>query len=118
MEDLRRAIGKRARQARTALEMTQADVAEAVGISPEVYGRLERGLMMPSVPTLTRLARALRVSPDELLGWEGVRKKKNPPEVDRLMAIVESADRPALRRLLLIVRAAMGDTKPPGRPRR
>ncbi|WP_233610342.1 helix-turn-helix transcriptional regulator, partial [Corallococcus sp. AB049A] len=48
-------VGAAARAARLKAGLTQADVADRVGIASEVYGRLERGKMMPSVPTLFRL---------------------------------------------------------------
>jgi transcriptional regulator with XRE-family HTH domain len=64
------AIGGVARAARLAASMTQADVAERVGMAPEVYGRIERGVMLPSVPTLRKLCLVLRVSADTLLGLE------------------------------------------------
>src|SRR4051794_9952480 len=44
----RRAIGQAARAARNALRLTQEQVADALGMAAEVYGRIERGLMMPS----------------------------------------------------------------------
>jgi DNA-binding XRE family transcriptional regulator len=47
-------LGKAARTARMRVKLSQADVAERVGISTEVYGRLERGGMLPSVPTLLK----------------------------------------------------------------
>jgi hypothetical protein len=88
-----------------------------VGISPEVYGRLERGLMMPSVPTLVEVASVLRASPNELLGWESLRQQENPPEAARLGAIISRADRPTLRRILAMVEAAIGLAKPEMRAR-
>jgi transcriptional regulator with XRE-family HTH domain len=64
---LQKRIGEAARTAREALGLTQAQVANAAGMSPPVYGRIERGGMMPSVPTLRRIAAALGVSPAVLL---------------------------------------------------
>jgi transcriptional regulator with XRE-family HTH domain len=61
-------LGKTARAARAQAELTQADVAERVGIATEVYGRLERGAMLPSVPTLRRLCSTLRADANALLG--------------------------------------------------
>ena len=66
--ELARALGEAARSARTRLGLTQADVAERVGIATEVYGRIERGGMLPSVETLRKLCAVLRVPADELLG--------------------------------------------------
>jgi transcriptional regulator with XRE-family HTH domain len=69
MEDdlLQKRLGEAARTARDALGLTQAQVADAARMSPAVYGRIERGGMMPSVPALRRLAVALGVSPAVLL---------------------------------------------------
>ncbi len=69
MEDdlLQKTIGEAARTARESLGLTQAQVAKKAGMSPAVYGRIERGGMMPSVPALRRLAVALGVSPAVLL---------------------------------------------------
>ena len=67
-KELAKAIGRRARAARTALGLTQAEVAERVPLAAEVYGRLERGGMLPSVPTLMRLASVLSVEPSALVG--------------------------------------------------
>lgn len=61
-------IGAAARAARQRLELTQADVAERIDVATEVYGRLERGGMLPSVQTLLRLCNELNISADELLG--------------------------------------------------
>lgn len=61
-------IGSEALKARKALGLTQRDVAERIGIATEVYGRLERGHMLPSVRTLRSLCRTLNVSSDVLMG--------------------------------------------------
>lgn len=68
-EELARTIGEAARAARGRLGLTQVQVAEAVGIAAMVYSRLERGLMLPSVPTLLKLCRVLETTPDALLGF-------------------------------------------------
>jgi transcriptional regulator with XRE-family HTH domain len=69
MEDdlLQKRLGEAARTAREALGLTQAQVAKKAEMSPAVYGRIERGGMMPSVPALRRLAVALGISPALLL---------------------------------------------------
>jgi transcriptional regulator with XRE-family HTH domain len=64
---LQKRIGEVARAAREGLGLTQAQVAQKMGMNPGVYGRLERGGMMPSVGALRRLATALGVPPDALL---------------------------------------------------
>jgi transcriptional regulator with XRE-family HTH domain len=64
---LQKTIGEVARAAREGLGLTQAQVARKVGLSPPVYGRVERGGMMPSVPVLRAIAVALDVPTDALL---------------------------------------------------
>ncbi|MGZ3458809.1 MAG: helix-turn-helix domain-containing protein [Archangium sp.] len=61
-------LGRRLRRARMRLELTQEQVARAVGFVPTVYGRIERGDMVPSTPKLRALCELLGVSADVLLG--------------------------------------------------
>ncbi|MBJ6760198.1 helix-turn-helix transcriptional regulator [Myxococcaceae bacterium JPH2] len=106
-------IGNAVRAARQRLELTQADVAERVGIATEVYGRLERGHMLPSVRTLRKLCLVLNASSDVLLGLsatttvegsapqlaEDPPEYRERPEVRRLMRTVRKLDSPRLRLL-------------------
>lgn len=66
-ERLQRSLGETARAARERLGLTQAQVAQRTGLAPNVYGRIERGGMMPAVPTLRKLALTLVISADALL---------------------------------------------------
>ena len=70
-EELARQIGSAAREARTHLGLTQAEVAEKLGIAHMLYSRLERGKMLPSVPTLLRMCAVLHIAADKLLGTSG-----------------------------------------------
>jgi len=63
-------LGKSLREARERAVLTQEEVADRVGLATEVLGRLERGSMLPSVPTLRELCRVLRVDPNTLLGLD------------------------------------------------
>lgn len=69
-EALQRVIGEAARIARHALGLSPEQVAQAAEITADYYARLERGVSMPSLQTLLRLARALNVSVSRLLGLE------------------------------------------------
>jgi transcriptional regulator with XRE-family HTH domain len=48
-------LGEMLKEARLKAELTQVDVADRVGVATEVYGRMERGDLTPSVPSLRRL---------------------------------------------------------------
>lgn len=80
-------LGRSARDRRKALALSQEEVAEKVEIAPQFLGRIERGLAMPSVPTLVRLASALGLATDALLGHAPVpaaNEPMDPPDVRRL----------------------------------
>jgi transcriptional regulator with XRE-family HTH domain len=93
-------IGASARVARGRMELTQADVAERIDVATEVYGRLERGGMLPSVQTLLKLCHELHVSADELLGLAA----QGAPPSRTSEAPPPTPERPEVRRLLRSVR--------------
>ena len=93
-------IGASARVARGRMELTQADVAERIDVATEVYGRLERGGMLPSVQTLLKLCHELHVSADELLGLAA----QGAPPSRASAAPPPTPERPEVRRLLRSVR--------------
>ena len=64
------ALGNRVRSLRRSAGLTQAELAEQVGISASFLGHIERGTRVLSVDTLTALCDALYVTADELLGME------------------------------------------------
>jgi transcriptional regulator with XRE-family HTH domain len=92
-------IGAAARAARARLELTQADVAERIDVATEVYGRLERGGMLPSVQTLLKLCNELNISADELLGLAAPSSSSRSHE-----APSSPPERAEVRRLLRTVR--------------
>jgi transcriptional regulator with XRE-family HTH domain len=96
---LARIIGEAARTARQRAQLTQADVAELVDLVTEVYGRIERGGMVPSTPTLVRICQALRISADELLGLAGPNGQLRPSgsSIDN--------ERPELRPVIRVMRS-------------
>lgn len=96
---LARQIGAVAREARTRAGITQEEAAERVGIATEVYGRMERGNMLPSLSTLVKLCRALGIDANPLLGFSS----SQPPAW--LTSETPSAAEPSsLRRLLRTAR--------------
>ena len=98
-------LGRAVRAARMRAGLTQGEIAEGIGTATEVYGRLERGKMLPSVPTLFRLCVALQSGPHELLGFSPV---ASPPEAARLEVPPELAHMPEMRRLLRLLGRLQG----------
>lgn len=92
-------MGAVAREARQRAGLTQRDVAERIGIVTEVYGRLERGELLPRLPTFLRVCRALGLDANALLGFSS----SQPPAW--LVPPTAAEEEPAsVRRLLRAVR--------------
>ena len=66
MSTLRNDFGKRLRKIRRNQDLTQAQLAETIGVTMEFVSLLERGQTSPSFDTLEKLAKALGVSVSEL----------------------------------------------------
>jgi transcriptional regulator with XRE-family HTH domain len=93
-------IGKAAREARLKLKLTQADVAERVNLVTEVYGKIERGVMLPSAPTLIKLRTALGITADFLMGLTNDAQ----PEGSQAPPVPDEEMSPDARRLLRLMR--------------
>lgn len=64
---LRQVVGTRIRSLRKAADLTQDQLADLMDTDAPLIGRYERGVTMPSVEQLIKLATVLKVSPAELL---------------------------------------------------
>lgn len=68
MEDLRAAFGRRVRDLRKELGLSQEALAERAQLHWTYVSAVERGLRTPGLDVIGRLATALRVTPAELFG--------------------------------------------------
>ncbi|MCE9668483.1 helix-turn-helix domain-containing protein [Myxococcus stipitatus] len=117
-------LGQSARAARRSLGLTQADVAQKLGVAREVYARLERGHMLPSIHTLRGLCTVLRVPPHDLLALDATietppgrkrpppRVRPEPPALEHLRRTLRGLSASDLR--LLNALASTLPTTPPG----
>ena len=62
-----RTVGNRLLAIRKRRGLTQAEAAEAAGLSDRNYADIERGTVNMRIETLVRICRALDITPDELL---------------------------------------------------
>ena len=60
-------VGERLRDIRTALGLSQEEVAHLADIHPTNYGKIERGRANPSLTTVIRIATALDTDAGELI---------------------------------------------------
>ncbi len=65
--ELNKRIGRRIAEKRKARGLTQAYLAEAMGISNDAISRMERGGIMPSIPRLIQLSELLECETAEFL---------------------------------------------------
>ena len=120
-EQLKRLLGEVARSARARLGLTQVQVAQRVGLAPNVYGRIERGGMMPAAPTLRKLALVLELSTDALLSLreEDVAASVRHPlpqvalsgDVRQLVTLIQGWRPSKVKQLLRVLRMLEAPTK-------
>jgi transcriptional regulator with XRE-family HTH domain len=63
----KKTLGRNIRQARYRLGLTQEQMAERIDMAPEVYGRMERGHLVPRLERFVAICRVLGESPDHLI---------------------------------------------------
>ena len=92
-------IGSNVRAARKKADMTQEELSESIGVTPQYLSDLERGLVGTSVSTLMRICDRLNVSADFILfGEDSIGGSGNSTLIEKIQrlpahkaAIVESS---------------------------
>ncbi|MEM9188476.1 MAG: helix-turn-helix transcriptional regulator [Myxococcota bacterium] len=84
MTRLQRHLSRALKRLRRSQDLSQAALAEQAGVSTELVSRIERAKCFPSVPTLVAFAKALRTTPNELLGFG------DPDLSEHAQAVVQS----------------------------
>lgn len=85
-------LGAAIAEARRATGLSQADVADQTGVAVETISRIERGKIIPGIDSLKRIAVALGVSIDELVGLKPPKAPKLRPAERRLLDAVADLD--------------------------
>lgn len=60
-------IANNLKQIRFKKSLTQTEVADKAGLHPNSYAKIERGESMPSLETLEKIAKALKVKSSDIL---------------------------------------------------
>lgn len=85
-------FGKKIKDARTDLNLTQFELAEKIGVSQNFLGDIERGIKLPSLSKLILLSNTLKVSLDFLFADSLDNILYEPEEIyytDKQMAIIK-----------------------------
>ena len=81
-------FGERLKHFRKLKKMTQTDVADAIGVKKSTIAGYESGNRAPDVAKIKKIAAALGVSADELIGTE-IKKEPTVKMDDKLKKIIE-----------------------------
>ena len=93
-------IGKFLRKSRRRWGLTQGDVAEHLGVSPQAVSKWERGENLPDMAFLPDISKLLEVGVDEILnagrgeedGGEGLQKLVDTPLFEKILAKIKLAN--------------------------
>jgi len=69
VESIKKSLGQSLRKARRAKDMTQQEVADAIGCEVNYYAKIERGKAIPSIQLLEKITKLLDVCATDLLGF-------------------------------------------------
>ena len=83
----KKTFGNLVTQLRKAKGMTQADLAEQMGITDKAVSKWERDLSYPDIASIPHLAEILGVTVDELLTVQNV-KKENNKSIDAIISLI------------------------------
>lgn len=92
-------LGERLRELRTEKELSQAQVAKRMGVSPAIISSYENSVKQPSLENLVKIAYLYNVSTDYLLGISDRKavKPKNLVSLDGL----DSSKRAIVKQLIV-----------------
>ena len=99
--DLRR-IGNQLLAIRKRSGLTQADVAEAAGLSDRTYADIERGTVNMRIETILRICNALYITPDEILTQSDAQMTTQQEEILARLIACNPKDKETALRLLSV----------------
>lgn len=95
-------IGNKLLSIRKRMGLTQAEVAEAAGLSDRTYADIERGTVNMRIETILRICGALHITPDEILTEENGSIATRQNELIARLNACNSKDRETALRLLSV----------------
>lgn len=93
-------IGNRLHAIRRRSGLTQAEVAEAAGLSDRTYADIERGTVNMRIETILRICNVLHITPDEILTEDGTSAAVRQEELIARLNACNPKDRETALRLL------------------
>ncbi len=100
-----RMFGQNVRELRKNLSLTQEQLAEVCERHPIYISELERGIKSPSLDSILRICRALKISPGDLMNLAFQADTNNQVIKKQIMTIISQQSTGDLKRLLRIIKA-------------
>ena len=97
-----RAIGNKLLSIRKRMGMTQAEVAEAAGLSDRTYADIERGTVNMRTETILRICNVLHITPNEVFIEEETLTESETSELWARLNACNPKDRETAMRLLSV----------------
>ena len=102
MEDITKFVGKRIREIRKKIGLTQEEVAEKAGMDFTSIGAAERGVRNLSLKSLHRVAQALEVPIEEIVCLP--KKEEKDLTTEELTALIKGLDKSKLKFILEFIK--------------
>ena len=97
-----RTIGTKLLTIRKRMGMTQAEVAEAAGLSDRTYADIERGSVNMRTETILRICSVLHITPDEILTEESASLAARQAELTERLTTCNPKDKETALQLLSV----------------
>jgi transcriptional regulator with XRE-family HTH domain len=110
VDALAQLVGNRIREARLRADLTQAGLAEKVGVEPQTVSAFERGTRLPRLSTLQRIAECTGVRLTALVELDAERAERDdevPPELRPLVELMRGRPLPDIDRITRAVEALL-----------
>lgn len=97
-----RTIGNKLLNIRKRMGLTQAEVAEAAGLSDRTYADIERGTVNMRTETILRICNVLHITPDEVLTEDSASPSAREEELWQRLNACNPKDKETALRLLAV----------------
>lgn len=102
-------VGNKLFAVRKRMGMTQAEVAEAAGLSMRAYADIERGSVNMRVESILRICEALHITPDEILTKSNAAAAARQEELLARLEACSPKDKETALRLLSVYLQSLAD---------
>lgn len=105
MDNITNQLGNRIRTIRTALGISQEELAFKSGISAAHLGQIERGLKAPTIITIDKIAKALNISLPILFSFDIVGTPVTKSDLNKINTYLTGLSENEISEILKIIKA-------------